>query len=165
MAQRVTAVRTASRRACVMALAAALCVGCGVVSGVADSRAVGPRYDRWETVIARPRAAVFDAAVKVLTDSGYVLAQANSGVSAVSTADRKVSSGGRGAQQPGTPLRSDYPIRLSLVLSEQGSDSTRLSIMGQYRPESSDQRGTVNARSDDWRVVRGIGEAILARLR
>ncbi len=138
------------------------CLACTTVQTAGDPHAVGPRYDRWEAVIAQPRSAVFDAALRVLTDSGYVLAQVNRDVAAISTADRRVSAAERGAQQPGTSLDRNYPVRLSVVMSPQGQDSTRLSISGQYRLENINELVTVNARSGEWRFVRGIGEAILA---
>ena len=143
------------------ALVGMLSLGCGFfASGVADPRAVGSRHDRWESVIPRARSTVFDVAVRTLTDSGYVLAQTNSGVSAISTADRRVKQTPR---LPGDPesLATDYRIRLSLVLTPIGADSTRLSITGQYRSNNR----SVDARSDDWYFVRGIGEAILERVR
>ena len=128
-----------------------------------DPRAVGPRHDRWEVVIARPRFSVYQAALQVLADSGYVMAQENTDVAAISTADRKARPVTGAAAEPGTMPRSDYPVRLSLVLIPYGGDSTRLSITGQYRLEN--RRGTVDARSAEWYFVSGIGEAILARLR
>jgi hypothetical protein len=147
-------------------LIALACFGCAaVVSGVSDPRAAGPRNDRWEVVIRRPRSAVFDVALRVLADSGYVTAQTNLDVGVISTADRRASPAMSGAQQPGTMLSSDYPVRLTLVMTPFGIDSTRLSIAGQYRRENTKESGSVTARSDEWRYVRTIGEAILARLR
>jgi hypothetical protein len=142
---------------------AVLVVGCARFLA-SDPRAAGPNADRWETTIPRARVAVFNAAVDVLRDSGYVLAQENTGVSAISTADRRTRSNAR----PGLPLdslgRSDYPVRLSLVLTPRGGDSTYLSITGQYRTGANAGR-LVAATSSDWRLVRGIGEAILARVK
>ena len=141
-----------------------LCLSCATSQMAGDPHAVGPRHDRWEAVIAQPRPAVFGVALRVLTDSGYVMAQENRDVAAISTADRRSSSAQPGGQQqPGTMPGSDYPIRLSLVLTPLGPDSTRLTITGQYRLENIG--ATVNARSDEWRFVRGIGEAILAQLK
>ena len=145
-------------------LIGAISFGCTTVQGSGDPHAVAPRYDRWEAVIAQPRSTVFDAALRVLTDSGYVMAQVNRDVAAISTADRRVTSATPGAQPPGTSLDRNYPVRLSLVMSRQGQDSTRLSISGQYRLENVNELVTVNARSGEWRFVRGIGEAILAHV-
>ena len=151
--------RSLARRAMV----GALCTACAI-SGVPDPRAVGPRYDRWEVVVAHPRWVVFDVARRVLADSGYILAQANIDAGAISTADRKATSVEPGAQRAGTTVASDYPVRLSLMMAPQGRDSTRLSITGQYRSGNSSETRMVDARRGEWRLVRGIGEAILARL-
>jgi hypothetical protein len=116
-------------------------------------------------MIARPRSAVFEAGLRVLTDSGYVLAQSSSDLGVISTADRRPRSAQGEAAGAATPSRSDYPVRLSLVMTPHGADSTRLSITGQYRPNASGRSGNVDARSEEWRFVRGIGEAILAQRR
>jgi hypothetical protein len=39
-----------------------------------------------------------------------------------------------------------------------------LSITGQHRLEKTRETATVDARSEEWRFVRGIGEAILGEL-
>ena len=155
-----TARQVNARRISLLAFVALAFAGCAFMSGVSDPRDTGSRNDRWEVVIAHPRASVYDVAVSTLTDSGYVLAQTNSGVSAISTADRRER---RRVRLPGDPetVGIAYPIRLSLVLEPVGADSTRLSITGQYRSNNTN----VTARSDDWHYVRGVGEAILARLR
>lgn len=127
----------------------------------ADPNVAGSRDDRWEVVIARPRWVVFDAARRVLADSGYVLGQANIDVGAISTADRKAGPVAPGTLQPASGPSRDYPVRLSLILTPIGADSTRLSITGQYRSGST---GTVNVRSAEWHLVKGIGDAILLRL-
>ena len=157
--QRSSVLSLSVRGVSIAVLAGVVSLGCAFARGVEDPRAAGSRHDRWETVIARPRPTVFDAAVSTLSDSGYILAQTNSGVSAISTADRRVR---RPARLPGDQesLATDYRIRLSLVLEPVGPDSTRLSITGQYRSNNK----TVDARSEDWPFIRGIGEAILARL-
>ena len=153
----VTFVRSAGRFAIVWAL----CAGCAMF-GASDPRVAGSRDDRWEVVIAKPRWVVFDAARRVLADSGYVLGQANLDVGAMSTADRKATAVAPGTLQPAAGPSRDYPVRLSLMMTPQGADSTRLSITGQYRRGNS---GTVNVRSAEWPLVKGIGEAILLRLR
>ena len=141
-----------------------MCAACATFAA-SDPRAVGPRYDRWEVVVAQPRWAVFNAARDVLADSGYVLAQANMEVGAISTADRKASPVAPGTRQAGTGTSSDYPVRLSLMMTPHGRDSTRLSITGQYRRANAGQSRAVDVRSDEWHLVRGIGEAILVKLR
>lgn len=152
------------RSAACFASVLALCAACATFVA-SDPRAIGPRYDRWEVVVAQPRWAVFNAARDVLADSGYVLAQANMDVGAISTADRRASPVAPGTQQTGTEPGSVYPVRLSLMMTPQGRDSTRLSITGQYRRANTTRTGTVDVRSEEWRLVRGIGEAILSRLR
>jgi len=153
----VMVLRSAARFAFVLVL----CAACAMF-GASDPNAAGSRDDRWEVVIARPRWVVFDAARRVLADSGYVLGQANLDVGAMSTADRKAGPVAPGTVQPATGPSRDYPVRLSLMMTPLGADSTRLSIAGQYRRGST---GTVTARSADWPLVQGIGEAILLRLR
>ena len=159
--ERMTAMHLDARRVSVVAVLGVLAAGCAIASGVPDPRAVGPRYDRWETVVPHRRPIVFDAVVRTLTDSGYVLAQTNSGVSAISTADRKLPAAAHLPGDAGKPLADAYPVRLSVVLTPHGSDSTRLAITGQYRLNNT----PVTARSSEWHFVRGIGEAILLQLR
>ena len=146
-----------------LVIALALSLGCSRFFG-SDPRAAGPNSSRWEATLARPRAAVFNVALQVLADSGYILAQSNPVVGAISTADRKVLTGARTTQSPEMGTPSDYPVRLSLVLTPQGADSTRLSISGEYRPGSGNS-GAVTVSSSGWRFVSSIGEAILARVR
>ena len=153
-------VRIAAR--CMASLVTIWVLGAGCASfGASDPRVAGPRNDRWEVVIAQPRVAVFDVARQVLADSGYVLAQSNLDLGVISTADRRTSTIDPLTRQPVT-VPGEYPVLLSLAMTPLGRDSTRLSISGQYRPGN---EGTVNARSSEWRLVQGIGEAILARLR
>ena len=143
------------------AIVCVLCATC-MRFGASDPRATGPGQDRWEVIVARPRWAVFDAARTVLADSGFVLAQENLEVGAISTADRKTSPVAPGTHQPAAGPSSAYPVRLSLMMTPMGNDSTRLAITGQYRRGNT---GAVNARSAEWRLVQGIGEAILLKVR
>ena len=57
------------------------------------------------------------------------------------------------------------PLRLILVIIPIGADSTRVTITGDYDMENIDRTMKIEQHQmDNWRVLRGIGDAILEAL-
>jgi hypothetical protein len=133
----------------------------------ADPNAIAPRYDRWETVVAAPKATVYATALRVLTDSSYTTTTASAEGGVIQTAPRKASEVQRGGQQLKTmALGGDDPLKLNVVITPVGTDSSRLSVSGQYLMENIGQWMRVDARGETryWPNVSGMGMAIAGRL-
>jgi hypothetical protein len=149
-------------------LAVALLSGCtSMVPKVTDPRAIGPRNDEWAATIAAPKADVYATVLRVLSDSAYGVAQTDMPSGVIVTRARKESEGQSGSAQARTMiLGADWPVTLRLLISPAG-DSTRVSIKGDYtHPDLSgkDAAQPIVAYQSEWKFVRGIGEALLARV-
>lgn len=133
---------------------------------ISDPHAVAPTYDRWQATVSGAPSAVFDVAMRVLADSSYRIADARKDAGVITTDYRKPSEVQRGAQQLKTlALSTNDPTRLSLVILPIGSDSTRLTISGDYEMQNIGATNKLTAaEGDHWKLARGIGEAILVAL-
>ena len=137
----------------VIPFVALLATACLAPSVVHDPRAVAPEYDRWEArALAEPRT-VFSFALEVLADSGYTARHADPAVGIIATNLRSVSVSGS---------TNDY--RLDVMILPAG-DSTRLVMRGEtcHVYNGAQQCYARRAWAEDWKVVQGIGEAILRR--
>jgi hypothetical protein len=139
-----------------------------MVPKVTDPRAVGPRNDEWAATVATPRADVYSTALRVLSDSAYGIARTDALSGLIDTRPRKESEGQTGSAQARTMiLGADWPVTLHVLLSPAAGDSTRISIKGEYQSaasSTSDRMIPIVAYQGEWKFVRGIGEALLARL-
>jgi hypothetical protein len=133
----------------------ALLTGCYPIAAI-DPRAVGPEYDRWETRLAAAPERVFRETLHVLADSGYTARSADDKHGLIATNLRRADNG-HGAK---------WDYRLDFMILPAG-DSTRMLIRGEWCQyyDGSLQCHPRTAYHDDWRIVRGIGEVIMARLR
>jgi hypothetical protein len=142
--------------------------GCAsMVPKVTDPRAVGPRNEEWAATIAAPKADVYATALRVLSDSAYGVAQTDMPSGVIITRPRKESEGQTGSAQARTMiLGADWPVTLRLLISPAG-DSTHISIKGDYSHKDlsgKDAAQPIVAYQGEWKFVRGIGEALLARV-
>ena len=131
----------------------ALLAGCYQFT-VQDPRAVGPEYDRWETRLAAPSASVFRETLDVLADSGYTARSADDRHGLIATNMRRADNG----------YGAKWDYRLDFMILPAG-DSTRVLIRGEWCQyyDGSLQCHPRTAHHADWHIVRGIGEAIVAR--
>ena len=148
-----TLVRDARTLVFVPSIVLALLAACYQIA-VRDPRAVGPEYDRWETRLHAPVANVFRETLDVLADSGYTARSADDKHGIIATNLRRADNG-HGAK---------WDYRLDLMILPAG-DSTRMLIRGEWCQyyEGSLQCHPRTAYHDDWHIVRGIGEAVVAR--
>lgn len=152
-----------------LVLAIATLSACVQPQSVADPHAVGLNSNQWRTTVAASPSVAFDAAMRVLTDSSYKIGDARKDAGIIKTEYRKESDVQRGIAQVktmnGLGRGMNYPIRLQLLVLAQGKDSSTLTITGEEMLENIGKTLPVDARTDQWRFVRGIGEAILASIR
>lgn len=133
------------------------------VRPVTDPHAAGANQNIWRATVARAPGAAFDAAMRVLTDSSYKIADARKDAGMIKTEYRKESEVQRGMRQARTmAVGSNYPVKLQLVVLPQGTDSSTITITGEYMLENIGRTLQIGAREGEWRFIRGIGEAILA---
>jgi hypothetical protein len=139
-------------------LAAVACV-----RPVTDPHASGPNVNQWRATIASQQASVFDAAMRVLSDSSYKIADARKDAGIIKTDYRKESDVLRGgAQLKSIFSGSNEPIRLQLLVLAQGRDSCTVTVTGEVLVPNIDRTMALDARQKGWRFVQGVGEAILA---
>lgn len=81
------------------ALVAALLLVACVPAAQNDPHAVGPNRDQWRVVIPESPSAAFDAAMRVLSDSSYKIAEARKDAGMIKTDYRKESDVERGGAQ------------------------------------------------------------------
>lgn len=143
-----------------LALGIALLSAC-VPPPVVDPHAAGINQQQWVANVPGSVSTAFDVAMRVLTDSAYPIADARKDAGLIKTGLRKASDTQRGMAQVRSMMGGDYPVRLSLLLSPSGSDSTRLTITGDYVLENINKSAAITARDKTWTFVDGIGYAIM----
>lgn len=123
-------------------------------SVVSDPRAVGPEFDRWEVRLPNAPHVVFGAAMNVLADSGYTARHADATAGIIATNLRRVSVSGS---------TNDY--RLDIMILPAG-DSSRVVMKGEFCHviDGAQQCYARRAWVDDWKVVQGIGEALVRKV-
>jgi hypothetical protein len=137
----------------VVSCAGLLVTACLPATVVEDPRAVAPDYDRWDARSAAAPRAVFAAALDVLADSGFTARHADPSVGIIGTNLRRMSVAGDWGN-----------YRLDFMVLPAG-DSARLVIRGEFCHviDGAQQCYALRATNGDWRLVRSMGEAILAR--
>ena len=136
--------------------------GCALPGFEHDPRAVPPRYDRWEAIVAAPADAVYMVALGVVVDAAYTLSAASRVDHIITTNLRQVYAG------PGLNT-TQHHVRFTLSVLPAGLDSSRVSISGdtcvghdltQCIAITAHHGGTVGS----WQFVRRLGERVLERL-
>jgi hypothetical protein len=133
---------------------AIIAMACASVA-VSDPHAIAPTYDRWEAHLpSRDPSPIFQAAIAVLVDSGYTIRNADRANGIIATNLRYI----RDAE-----IAGDH--RLDLMVLALSPDSARIVVRGEFchTYEGALRCYPKYAASRDWRIVRGIGESILAR--
>lgn len=125
-----------------------------------DPHVAGPNGQQWQATFGKPAGAAFDVAMSVLTDSVYRIADARKDAGIIKTEGRKPSEVQRGASQMRSMLLSDEPIRLNVVIMPRGTDSSRVTITGEYLTGA--LIIPINGGDRRWPFVAGIGVAIEA---
>ena len=148
------------RRLILFALVTA--AACALPSAAKDPHLSGPAQRQWKASVVGSPAAVFDAAMRVLSDSFYKVTDARKDAGIIQTDWRKEADVQRGVQQLKTMLGHNATVRLQLLILPQGRDSSTVVLTGDESLRDIDRVQPVDAYSGAWRLLRGIGEAILA---
>jgi hypothetical protein len=139
---------------------AAICIAC-VPPAANDPHAAGPARNQWVATVPGAPSQAFDVAMRVLTDSSYRIADARKDAGLIRTENRKASDVQRGMTQLKTLMGVDYPVRLSVLVLPAGSDSTRITLTGEYTLENIGKSAPITTTEKTWPLMSGIGNAII----
>lgn len=145
----------------VLAGALLIGIGCATTPQVTDPHALAPEYDRWDAAIPGLRAEVFNATLRVLSDSAFQIVRSDPVNGIIETRARTETDSRRGASQLRTTV-GDASVTLRFLLSQQGTNTTHLIISGSVQTISGVTVPLV-ATDGRWHFLRGVGEAVLAR--
>lgn len=135
---------------------------CTPPAAVNDPHAAGPSNRQWRANVAGSPTAVFDVVMRVLSDSSYKVTDARKDAGMINTDWRKEADVQRGTQQLKTMLGRNTTTRLQVLVLAHGADSSTVVLTGDERLVDIDMVKPIDTYSQAWRLLRGIGEAILA---
>lgn len=124
---------------------------CVLIGPPRDPNAVAPEYDRWEARTPAAPSEVFARAMRVLADSGYLVRFADPSQGIIATNLRRTTING-----------STEDRRLDLMILPDSGES-RVIVRGEVCAivDGGQRCLTIDAWSGEWRLVQGIGRAIV----
>lgn len=131
-----------------------------------SAQTVGPRGDRYELRVAKPKAEVYAAALGVLADSSFQINESSLDGGLIRTGWSKP--GDTQTKGLGGALKSALrePVRIMLLIIPIAGDSTRVTITGDINMERIERTMKISTGDKgNWRILKGVGDAILEALK